>query len=104
MMSSIRKTSCPIEKRVTFAANSDLIVTSPKTERELKSVWYSKEEMKSFKSKAGASARRILITNPTVVKEYIKNSFEDDKPDVKFSGLESVCGIEHMLDDEVLKM
>ena len=102
MKSSIHETPYHIKKRVTFASYSDLIVTRPKTKTELKSVWYSKNETKSFKLEA--SARRILLINSIAVKEYITNSLVVDKPKIKFSGLESVCGIEHMLDNEVLKM
>jgi hypothetical protein len=60
--------------------------------------------MKAFKSKAAESARKILMANPAAAKVYIKNSFEVDRPKMKFCGVEHVCGIEHLLDDHVCKM
>ena len=95
--------SMPV-KRVVFATYSSVIVTRPKTADELKSVWWSRKEMKGFKSKAQKSANKLLKTNPAAAKEYIRNSFEVNKSILKFSGVESFCGLEHLLCEDVSNM
>jgi hypothetical protein len=56
-MTSFNTSSVSAPKKcVAFAEYSTLIVTRGKTEEELKSVWYSKSEMKAFRVKAGRSA------------------------------------------------
>ena len=60
--------------------------------------------MKGFKSKAQNSANKILETSPVTAKEYIRNSFEVDKSNLKFSGVECICGLEHLLSEEVSHM
>lgn len=60
--------------------------------------------MKKFKSKRGAAAKKVLSTHKAAIQQYITNSFEVDCPELKFSGAEHVCGIEHLLDERVLRM
>jgi hypothetical protein len=53
---------------------------------------------------SGTSAREILKSNPAAVKEYIRNLFEVDKSNIKFSGIESIVGLEHLFDKDVARM
>lgn len=57
-----------------------------------------------FKREAGVSAREILKSNPAAAKEYIRNSLEVDKSNIEFSGIESIVGLEHLLDEDVARM
>lgn len=92
------------KKRVAFAEYSSVVVTRCKTKEELESVWNTKAEMKAFRAKASIRARKIRLESPAAADEYIRNSFEVDEANIKFSGIENVVGIEHLLDEKVCQM
>jgi hypothetical protein len=104
---AIKPTSGTTKKSMQFAEYCTItLLDRPKTDAELKCTWLTDSEMKMFKREAGTSAREILKLNPAAVKEYIRNSFEVDKSNIKFSGIESivVVGLENLFDEDVARM
>jgi hypothetical protein len=91
-------------KRVTFSVTSTVVLVQPKTRQELKAVWYSKDDMARFKLKACHSAE--MMVGSVAAAAYIEQSLElDQRPSSnRFTGIEYICGIEHILSPAVLKM
>lgn len=93
-------------RRVRFAEHSMLIVTRPKSARDLRAAWYTKKEMKQFDLNARVSTRSILDRSPAAANAYIEQTFRgpnDFKNAEQIVGVEHICGIEHGLNQQVCR-
>ena len=88
-------------KRVRFSQLSSLLLTTPKTSRELHSTWLTKAEQDQFKSNAIQAAANIRMTDtnaPKLMKHIAKSNTIIDVP-----GREVICGLEHLISPDVFK-
>eukprot|EP00804_Cyclotella_cryptica_P000776 CCRYP_001046-RA/>CCRYP_001046-RA protein AED:0.28 eAED:0.28 QI:0/-1/0/1/-1/1/1/0/163 len=93
-------------KHVTFSEASTLIITRPKTQPELKMLWYSQADISRFKQETSKSATSLLEKHASTAQAYIEKSlgFYQYFEICQFGGIEHVCGIEHLLSLQVFQM
>lgn len=99
-MKSTKKAKAPrTVKHVRFAENSVLVVTRPKSSRDLKSLWFTKQEMREFGANAARSTQEVLDKCAIAADAYIKKTLlgPNDCNSDQFVGVEEICGIEHGL-------
>eukprot|EP00804_Cyclotella_cryptica_P031379 CCRYP_012188-RA/>CCRYP_012188-RA protein AED:0.24 eAED:0.24 QI:0/-1/0/1/-1/1/1/0/175 len=95
-----------MRRRITFSATSTLIITQPKTTQEMKSSWYTQAEMMQFKQNSALSAELVLDRKFAWATTYIAQStvFCGSMSRVYVPGVEEVCGIEHLLSNDLRKI
>lgn len=90
------------KKCVRFTKYATLrVFTRSKKEEDL---WYPASQTQEFDKQADQCAENVLKSHQAMAKEYIRNSFEVDKSNIKFTGVENIVGLEHLLDENVLNM
>ena len=95
----------PSRKRLRFSEYSALVLTQPKTNQELTSVWFNKAEIEQFKMNARLDAIHLRDTSCNKLMRVIAYSAATDSPteNVKVRRREQIHGIEHLISPEVLK-
>jgi len=96
----------PTRKRLRFSEYSALVLTQPKTNQELKSVWFNKGEIEQFKINARLDAIHLRDTSCNKLMRVIAYSAAttgSPTENVKVRRREQIHGIEHLISPEVLK-
>ncbi|KAL7448598.1 hypothetical protein ACHAXS_000161 [Conticribra weissflogii] len=98
-------------KRTRFSPTSTLIVTKPKTERDIQATWYTKSEISQFKSHIRQTTQVLRNTRTakamkTLAQSIATNSAQNGgvSNDIHIHGVEHIRGIEHLLSQDVLKV
>lgn len=83
-----------------------MILTRPKTEKELQACWYSKHEIKRFRTDVHLAAGRFAKSRASKVIKQIAYSILRGTPqsEVNFHHEEVVLGIEHLISPSVMKI
>ena len=95
------------KKQVHFKDTSSLVITRPKTDSELKEVWYSPKELSKFKLNAKMDAQALSQTASANMINYVAYSIASGTPQrniVAGQDREAINGIEHHLSPEVMKV
>ena len=87
------------QKKVRFAISSTGVYVNTKSKSELRSSWYTEEEVEKFKEKALKAAKGLMEESAHVAKAYIERTVSSNPSQLqgKFTGIKHVCGIEHLL-------
>jgi hypothetical protein len=91
---------------VAFSETATLVTMHLDTQPALKVLWYTQDDISRFKQETFHSVSSLLETNASVAKVYIEKSLlvnrsNDISP---FVGIEHVCGIEHLMSPQVMRM
>jgi hypothetical protein len=92
-----------VTKRVCFTDVSTGVVLRPKTPQDRKNAWLTKQDIKGYRRNVPESAKLLLETNPHAAKAYIEQTLVSakDLDCQRFSGVEHVCGLEHILSHQI---
>jgi hypothetical protein len=95
----------PQKKRLRFSDTSTLIVTQPKTTEEMRSSWYSKQDVEEFKRKSRVAAQALRGTQPAKAMKHVAHSVVSNRPQSEFTlhHVEVFRGLEHIINPEVGK-
>ena len=95
----------PRRKQLRFSEYSSLVLTQPKTNQELTSVWFNKAETEQFKMNARLDAIHLRDTSCNKLMRAIAYSAAtgSSTENVKVRRREQIHGIEHLISPEVLK-
>lgn len=93
-------------KQVRFSETSILIVTRPKSSSDVQASWYTKKDIAQFKHNVRVSAQALTGTRSANVIKHVAYSVASGAPqsNVDVQDKEIICGLEHLLSPEVLKV
>ncbi|KAL7518762.1 hypothetical protein ACHAWX_003574 [Stephanocyclus meneghinianus] len=107
MPKTVTPRNSPIpKKRVHFSATSTLILLRPRSDRDFRATWYSKRDMQTFRRDVQMDARALVGSRSSDVLRHVAHSIASGAPpsDVALYGGEWVCGLEHVMSREVLRV
>ncbi|KAL3787489.1 hypothetical protein HJC23_001139 [Cyclotella cryptica] len=102
---SLLNSSMP-KKRVHFSTTSTLVLLRPRSDRDRQASWYSKREMEQFRHNTHLTARVLMGSRSSDDVRHVAYSIASGVPrsnDTLYHK-EMVCGLEHLIAPEVLKV